>query len=243
MNQYHDWQLLFLGMGDYCDSFRPSIRKRYQQSVLNEDEHIANSIYEMVMEHIDGFHKLVSGTEGKWLGLLEGHHYFDFGNGTTSDTLLADKLQTRFLGDCTMSHLKFDRNGHTRQFIIWAHHGEGSGQLVSSPLNKLEHLIKCFDADCFLMAHQHKAVTSKRPWLYTTRSGRGGLRLTHKDRSITCTGGWLQGYQQDSKFNGRAAGHYPEQKMLTPISIGGTRILIYPEHTRDGDYIWHEVVV
>jgi len=243
-----DYQLLFLGLGDYTDSLRPSMRRKFQQSGMDEDEHIVEAVYDTIQRHHEGFLKLVDGTQGKWIGLLEGHHYFDFGNGVTSDTMLAEKLDTTFLGDCARIHLTFQRtypNGGksgSRDFQIWAHHGEGGGMTPGAPLNKLNPLVGRFEADCFLMAHQHKAVTTKVPYCYDVRV-KGGWKMTHKDISLTCTGGWLQGFGQGSRNGGRAGGYYPEQKMLTPLSLGGTRIYIEPRHTNHGDWLYHEVTV
>jgi len=162
--------------------------------------------------------------------------------------MLADALKTTFLGDCTRVHLLFSRrtgkkqNGGTLDFQIWAHHGEGGGQLASAPLNKLEYIIKAQEADVYLMAHQHKMATAKVPWLYDIRT-KEGFKLAHKNRSMTATGGWLQGYEQGSMDQGRPGGHYPEQKMLTPVSIGGCRIIIEPHHGHDRDWIDHEVII
>jgi len=48
---------------------------------------------------------------------------------------------------------------------------------------------------------------------------------------------------QGSQFGNRAGGHYPEQKMLTPVALGGCRVLIYPKHSGNRDWIEHEVVI
>jgi len=122
-----EYQLLFLGLGDYTDSIRPSMRRKYKQSGVDEDEHFETGLLELLEDHQEGFLKLVEGTEGKWIGMLEGHHYFDYGNGVTSDTKLADRLETTFLGDCTRIHLLFEKQNPSRarvDFQIWAHHGK-----------------------------------------------------------------------------------------------------------------------
>jgi hypothetical protein len=243
----NDRQILFIGMGDYTDSIRPSLRKKYLSSGLEEDEHFSKSIVGLVHSHIDGFCRLVEGTEGKWIGMLEGHHFFDFGNGTTSDTIIADRLGARFLGDCTRVHLTFERtkpnsNSSSSDFQIWAHHGEGSGAMPGAPLNRLNAIKGTFQADAFLMAHQHKSVTAKVPYCFDIRT-KDGYKMVHKDISLTCTGGWLQGYQQDSRVGNRPGGHYPEQRLLVPLSLGGTRLELFPIHEQKRDYIYHEVVV
>jgi hypothetical protein len=242
LNKYHNKQTLFLGMGDYTDSLRPSIRKALESSHLRDDEHIGDSITERVNRHIEGFVDLVAGTEGMWLGMLEGHHFFDFGYGTTSDTMLADALHTTFLGDCTLFNLLFKKDKDVATFIVWAHHGEGGGNTAGAPLNKIESVSKGYTADAFLMAHQHKAVTTKLPMLYLTRDENKEPLLTHYDYSLTCTGGWLQGYQQSSISGNRPGGHYPEQKMLRPISIGATRLELEP--LESGEHgVFHEVII
>ncbi len=246
LNKYHEQQILILGMGDYTDSLRPSIRKRLESSGLGEDEHIGDSITDRVHRHIEGFVDLVDGTQGMWLGMLEGHHFFEFGNGVTSDTMLAEALGTKFLGDSAFFNLLFKRQQEVSVFTVWAHHGEGGGHTAGAPLNKIESVAKGWQADAFLMAHQHKAVTTKVPMLYLTRELGDSLQmeplLTHYDSSYTCTGGWLQGYEQGSMNGGRAGGHYPEQKMLRPISIGATRLELEPLH--NGEHgVFHEVVI
>jgi len=242
-----DKQLLFIGMGDYTDSLRPSIRRKFLASGLDEDEHFGTAMHNILEEHIDGFCKLVEGTEGKWIGMLEGHHFFDYGDGRTSDTMIADRLGATFLGDCARIHLTFERpKTHSAtssvDFQIWCHHGEGGGVMPGAPLNKLNPMVGRFEADAFLMAHQHKSVTAKVPYCYDRRV-KDGWEETHRDISLTCTGGWLQGYQQNSRSGGRAGGHYPEQRMLTPLSLGGTRLELIPIHESNRDWIFHEVVV
>jgi len=241
------YQIRFIGLGDYTDSLRPSIRRKLLISGLDEDEHFVTAIHKEVQKHIDEFCKLVEGTEGLWIGMLEGHHFFDFGDGRTSDTVIADRLGATFLGDCTRVHLTFERpipNGKpsSADFQIWAHHGEGGGALPGAPLNKLNPIKGAFEADAFLMAHQHKSVTAKVPYCYDRRV-KDGYVMEHKDISLTCTGGWLQGYGQNSRSGGRAGGYYPEQKMLTPLSLGGTRLELFPMRENGRNLIFHEVVV
>jgi len=239
--------LLFIGLGDYTDSIRPSIRRKLRQSDIDEDEHIETAILELLEKHQEGFLNLVDGTQGKWIGMLEGHHYFDYGMGDTSDTRIAEKLGAPFLGDCARIHLMFERlkpnsTPSSIDFQIWCHHGEGGGMMPGAPLNKLNPIKAQFEADCFLMAHQHKTVTAKVDWCYDVKQ-KGKYVMTHKEISLTCTGGWLQGYQQGSRSGFRAGGHYPEQRMLTPLALGGVRVYIEPRHTESRDYIYHEVTV
>ena len=242
-----NYTLLFLGLGDYTDSIRPSIRAKLRASGADNDEHIETGLLTLLEEHMDGFLDLVDGTKGKWLGMLEGHHYYDYGNGVTSDTKLAEKLEAPFLGDCARIHLLFDREilgnkGATTDFQIWCHHGEGGGNTPGAALNKLNPIKAQFEADCFLMAHQHKAATTKVPYCYDVKF-KGKYKMVDKDISLTATGGWLAGYMQGSRSGFRPGGNYPEQKMLTPLSLGGTRVYMEPRHGNSRDWIYHEVTV
>ena len=74
----------FIGMGDYVDVASPSGRRKILAAGFYDS--VVSALEGKAEEHIDEFLKVVEGTEGRWLGLLQGHHYYEFGDGTTSDT-------------------------------------------------------------------------------------------------------------------------------------------------------------
>ncbi|MDD1678715.1 MAG: hypothetical protein LUO93_05975 [Methanomicrobiales archaeon] len=224
----------FIGMGDYIDVASPSNRTRLGEARLYDS--VRAMIDDGAQRHVDGFLDLVRGTEGRWLGLLEGHHFHEFEDGTTSDILLAQALQAPFLGHSAMLKLLFRKdNTHSMAVhskVIWCHHGQGGGLLTSAPLNRLEHVVKAFDADLYLIGHSHKRVSAPMDRVYV-RWGCDPPRLDHRTVHVACTGGWLRSYLQGSKRAGRPQGTYVEQKMLPPTSLGGLKVWFTPIQTRD----------
>src|SRR3990167_2579669 len=95
----------FIGMGDYIDPGSPSNRLRLRNADLYDSlsqliEEGGDRKLEELMAHLDP-------TRNRWLGLLEGHHFIQYSDGQTTDTKLADCLQTRFVGDCVVYDITF----------------------------------------------------------------------------------------------------------------------------------------
>jgi hypothetical protein len=236
LKQDVDWGVehaaLFIGMGDYVDVASPSNRQQLRAVKLYDSVH--NALRTDAERRIDELMEIFAPTVGSWLGLLEGHHYYDFDDGTTTDTRLANLLNTTFLGSCALIELHFLRstgNGR-RSFTIFAHHGQGSGRSVAAPLASLERVALSFEADLYLMAHQHKKTTAPLSLLY-----KSGDKLRHKVRRLVGTGGYLRGYQQGSQVSGRPGGSYVEKALMNPVELGAVRVHLKPTHTNDRDYI------
>lgn len=238
LQRHIEWGLknnaYFLGMGDYVDVMSPSNREAYRSVRLYDS--VREAMVEKAEEHISDFLKLVKGTEGRWLGLLQGHHFFEFEDGTTSDTRIAAALKSTFLGTCAFIRLRFTRSKSSRlACIIWAHHGAGGGQKQGAPLNKLENLVAYFDADIYLMGHMTKKPAAPIPRIYM--SDHAPYKLLAKQKIIAGTGGWYEGYHQGSKHHGgvRAEGSYVEKAMMSPVAIGGIVLKVRPVHGGGGN--------
>lgn len=212
----------FLGMGDYLDTLSPSQRAALKK--LEMYDSTEDMVEEILGQRLEKFKKLVKGTEGRWLGLLEGHHYAEFADGTTTDTRLCQYLKAPFLGDCAMVRVNFADSKVRSSCIIWAHHGVGNGRLLSSPLNALEHVVKAFSADVYLIGHQHKKVAGPLDRIFVQWEA-DPPQIKHRRIIMACTGGFLRGYMQGHQRSGRAQGTYVEQRMMNPTSLGG--IVIY----------------
>ncbi|MCG3772211.1 MAG: hypothetical protein JW384_03417 [Nitrosomonadaceae bacterium] len=219
---------MFIGMGDYVDVASPSNRQTLKSAKLYDSIHSA--LNEAAEDMQNRFLKLVKGTEGRWLGLLEGHHYFDYEDGTTTDTRIAKALGAPFLGTCAFVRLSFKHPGgeSSAACTIWCHHGSGNGVVAHSPLNKLYHVMHTFEADIYIIGHQTKKPAVKVPRLYMT--SRPPYSIASKDKILAGTGGYSLGYEWQSKTpNGaKAEGSYVEKGMMTPVSLGGITIRIKP---------------
>lgn len=216
----------FLGMGDYIDVMSPSNREAWKAV------RVYDSVKEMMTRGAEGlikdFLKIVKGTEGKWLGLLEGHHFFEFEDGTTSDMRIASQLKAPFLGTCAYVRIQFkDRQHHSLNCDIWCHHGAGNGIYPHAPLNKLYHVMNHFEADVYLIGHQTKKPAVKVPRLKLNSSG----RLVVGNKVLAGTGGFTEGYTQGSKQGRIPRGGYVEKALLNPVYLGSPLIKIRPVYS------------
>lgn len=225
----------FIGMGDYTDVASPSNRAALRATRLYDN--VRDTLDEAANITLDELKEYLEPTIGNWLGLLSGHHLWDFEDGTNTDTRLAQFLRTPHLGTSTLATVRFSRQGKKKApfFRIWAHHGQGGGRMLASGVNQLEHVLKAFDADVYLVGHHHKVTAAKYP-LLTTLGGEKGAKpeLVHRDRILATTGSFLKGYLQGSRRGGIAMGGYPEVGLMNPVSLGSIAILARPRYTNEG---------
>lgn len=218
----------FIGMGDYIDLESPSNRRALVQSGVYDS--VVDALDSKAEEIEEELQEILKPTIGRWVGLLEGHHFHEYQDGTTTDTRLCQFLKAPFLGTTGYVNLTFQTpEKHINPSVnIWAHHGRAGGKLLSTPLNQLEHITKGFDADIYLVGHHHKAVHGVTSRVYPLFSGRTEGTLHHKDIHLACTGSFLKGYVERHKVNGRASGLYAERGMLNPLALRSLRIWFRP---------------
>lgn len=226
-------QAYFIGMGDYLDVASPSNRKAFKTAGFYDSVHDAMDSHMRRME--EDLMKVLAPTKGRWLGMLTGHHVWEYQDGTTTDTSLCRALDTNHLGTCAMVRLQFrDSNRHSVSCTIWCHHGNGAGLSTGAPLVKLERVIEWAEADLYLMGHQHKLVSGAIPRLYLTEGK--NPQLVAKDRLMVGTGSYLKGYLQGGKPS------YVEQSMLRPVSLGSPMVTIIPTRKEGTNMIEFEVL-
>lgn len=219
--------VFFLGMGDYTDFLSPSNRRYLKNSGLYDT---AQDIIETVgRQHLETLQSILEPTKGMWLGLHEGHHLFEFGDGTTTDTELARFLDAPFLGTAAVTRLTFkDHNRHSVDCLTWSHHGEGSG--ATDPVQRLKKVAPGFpQVDIFVQGHNTKlgSESVNNIWFY---GGPGRLQMRSKKQMFVAAGGFMTGYTQGSKFAGRASGSYVERGMMRPSAIGAPIIRVEPRY-------------
>jgi hypothetical protein len=215
LRRHIDWCLSmpnpwFIGMGDYIDFCSPSNRERLKKAMMYDT---AEEVIEAAAGRlVDQVYDVLKATTGRWLGLLEGHHFFEFG-GRTSDMLLADKLKTKMLG--TSAYVRLMPAGIT----LLATHGNGGGILPGSPANKLYHWATGLQgADVYLMGHNTKESGNRlsRP---RPRWNRKRPDLTHSDILLVNTGGFSRSNIPGHRRGSIVRGDYAEQGMMTPSPL------------------------
>ncbi len=188
---------LFLGIGDYTDGCSTSERIVLNNAGLHEST--TSTMRKTYRGVADTLAKELSFMKGRCIGLLGGNHFFDFGDGDTTDHVLAAQLEAKFLGVCSFIRLSFDfGNRKKKQSLdIFAHHGKGGGTLAGSTFNTVEKMQNIADADIYLMGHDHKkGCIPAAPKLKLT-SGSNGKELTvrHREPWLGRTGSFLKAYE------------------------------------------------
>lgn len=227
----HKYGAYFLGMGDMVDMPSPSGRQKIAAADFYDS--VQDALSETANRHLEAVSQAMRGLEGQWLGMLEGHHYWDFGGGRTTDTILAERMQCPFLGTCAILELSFkDSNKHRVKCQIWAHHGTGSALTMAGPLNKLERMMSRFPTvDIFLLAHYSRKVGYPVDALVPVFGKRP--HLVAKRRILAVTGGFARGYTVGSQRGGRAGGSYVEKGMMPPTNLGAPVIYVRPVRAKD----------
>jgi hypothetical protein len=218
----------FIGMGDFLDFMSSSNRQRQMEAGLYDTARtiIDDAAYQLV----EKVKAVLKPSVGRWLGLLEGNHYWVFDDGVTSDQYLCQYLNAPFLGTCGSVQVRFG-NDHRKSITceIFAHHGYGGGTTPGAILTKLMKAMMAFEADIYLMGHQHQLVTAKPDRLYNTHAV--NPRSVARQRLLVGTGSFMAGYKQGSRYAGRPHGSYVEQRVLQPSAIGAPLITARPSST------------
>ena len=213
----------YLGMGDYTDFMSPSNRASMRAAKVYDSSRAQIDI--AARELTQQTFRLLEKTRGQWIGMLSGHHLWEFQDGGTSDISLAQQLDARHLKSCAGIQICFkreDTNAQRGHVGIWAHHGEGGGKY---PIPKLIRDVVPYwpQADIWLMGHFHENEHK-----YIPRLKWMGQEIVSSNGVVACTGGWLQGYVPGETT-------YVERGMLSPRSIGGMVIQIRPT-IREGNF-------
>lgn len=222
----------FIGMGDYVDFLSPSNRRRLDNANLYDTaSRVVNDKAEELTRQL--YDQLLKPTTGRWLGLLEGHHYAQLQTGKTTDQLLCELLRTTFLGTSAYISLTLSPSPGSRallRYLIWLHHGQGGGSKAHAPLLKLENLTPYWEGDLFLVGHMSKmgAVPINRVHPVFSEKGTMPNRLSHRKIYLVGTGSWAKGYEEQSRQGNTPRGGYVETGMMNPVALGAPFITVVP---------------
>jgi hypothetical protein len=131
----------FLGMGDYDDLGSSSERLLLGNPNLHDST--VQTLENLYLKHTKRFVKEIEFMRGRIIGLLEGNHYGEFQNGTTTTQKMAEMMGCKYLGVSTFIRLSFKSKTNHKTCMatdIWAHHGKGASRLVGGSLNRVEQM-------------------------------------------------------------------------------------------------------
>lgn len=210
-----------IGLGDYGDSFRPTIMKALD-SVFAKDNDAKREQDHIFIDSQDKFLDTMEFLKGKIMGLHEGHHKYTMADGSSSTQRMCTALKTTFLGWMASTRIVLVPSSRQRQgsrsagyaYTIISMHGTGSAQCAATDFRWLEtRIVPAFVADGFLRGHSCKSgAWTPFERAIVRRKGVPGLdRVPVKCMNV---GGFSRGYTDGWRSS------YVEEKGLTPQAQG-----------------------
>lgn len=226
--EFLDWaktkkRAYFLGMGDYDDLSSASERLILSDKKLHEST--SQTLTKLYEGHVKRLAQELKFMNGKLIGMLEGNHYAEFPDGTTTTQRLCRELDSKYLGVSAFIRVSFLYSTHHAALDIWAHHGKGAARLIGGSLNRVQQMAESANADIYLMGHDHKKSVGMMDKL-ELQSGCGSIRLHHKKQLYIRTGSFLKGYENNSVS-------YVADMALNPTNLGVVKIEITPKKTKN----------
>lgn len=220
----------FLGMGDYDDLGSTSERSILGSEHLHEST--VQTLEGLYLKHTKRFCKEIEFMRGRLIGLMEGNHYGQFQNGTTTTQKMAELMGCKYLGVSTFIRLQLVPKGREKAgraaVDLWAHHGKGAARLVGGSLNRVEQMLEAAECDIALMGHDHKKSIATKTRFKLSQGG-GSVRLSHRKILIGRTGSFLKGYDEGKPS-------YIVDAAMNPTDLGVIKIEMTPKRNRtDGD--------
>jgi len=210
----------FVGTGDYIDFLSPSNRKRLMRADLYDTskDAISQKSRELVEEVFD---KFLKPTVGRWMGIVEGHHFYQIENETT-DEWLAEKLKCQFLGTSAFIRVP------SADWVIYVHHGTGGGKLPGSTLNRIYHLAAGLQgAEVYVLGHDTKLGAShlSRPFIKWGKRN-SEHELESRDVFLVSSGGFSRSNIVGHRIGGVIRGDYAERGLMTPSPLSAPIITV-----------------
>jgi hypothetical protein len=220
----------FLGMGDYDDLASTSERDILANRYLHEST--KDTLEDTYKKFADKLSKEISfmAKENRLIGLLEGNHFAEFQNSTTSTQRMCETLDCRYLGANAFIRLSFRplNRGARQGLTIFAHHGLGAARFSGGSLKRVEDMQSVAIADVYLCGHDHRRTVATKSML-RLRDGNGSVRLSQQKIVIARTGSFLKGYEPGARS-------YVVDRSLPPCDLGTVSIsMTWKRDDKNGD--------
>lgn len=226
-HEFLDWaktkeRAIFLGMGDYVDLASTSERRMLHSKDLHEST--LTTLDNIYKKHSDKFVKEIEFMRGNIIGFIEGNHYAELGNGTTTTQRMADALNTKYLGVMSVIRLTFKYGQKSTAVDIVAHHGRGAGRMLGSSLNGVQKMAETVHGNIYLQGDDHRKLVGMTTKLQVENND-GKIGLRHVKQIFLRTGSFLKGHE-----DGKAS--YIVDANLSPTDLGVVKVELTPRRER-----------
>lgn len=183
-----------IGLGDYGDWLRPTMRAKVQ-GALTGDSSARVMVDDMVRLGQEKLIKRLEFLKGKLLGLHDGHHQWEFADGTNSTQRLCSALKAPYLGWIASTRITLTCYG--TEFQSWTlvtTHGCGNSSTPTADAGGFERtIVSSIVADGYARGHGCKSVS----WLPFERMvvrRRGPAGIERQVPRAMIIGGFKKGY-------------------------------------------------
>lgn len=129
---------------------------------------------------------------GRLLCLTQGNHEKSIKKYYSYDIMkdICKELKVTYSDYSFMMRMVLKSKGQTRNLMVYGHHGFGGGRRSGGALNRREDLIRTYDADIYLMGHDHQKFGKR--FIRLAMPQNGECRLVHKPCIVAATGSFLK---------------------------------------------------
>lgn len=202
-----------LGLGDYADWLRPTMR-RYLDGALVHDDSARSMLDTQILKSHDKIIGNMEFLKGRIIGLHEGHHTWNLMSGINTDQRLASALGTAFLGFAATTRLLLRcTKTNSLSYTIFSAHGCSNSKGVQGAVRWLEEQAKVWIADHYIVGHGCKsAAFSPFERKFVRRDGIPGVDT----KIVRClaVGGFARAYTNGAQSD------FVERAGMLPQSIG-----------------------
>ena len=216
----------FLGMGDYLDSTSTSERECLGNINKAMHDTFRKDIELLQEAKVDLIANEIKFMKDRLIGLVNGNHYYNFSSnklsGLNSDQLLAQKLNCKYLGVCSLIRVtfQFSKNGDRYPIDFFVHHGMGAARLIGGSLNRVAQMFEGVEADIAIMGHDHKrGAVPTTPRLFLRNHPSSGLQVMQRETWAIRSGSYLTNFRPNEV-------NYNVDSCRPPSSLGHVEIRI-----------------
>jgi len=212
-------------MGDMIDQDRTT-RRKYRKGYVADQTSIMSHDDRHNRKDVEDLAEILRPLTEKIYGVLSGNHYYEYATGVTSDQYLCELLEVPYCGPVGVFRVTFNLGGSVKNLVIWSHHSGGSsgGRTLGGSVNALLRQENAWDADVYLLGHDHRRITWRESTMSVTSSKTP--KLVEHTRIFARVGAMLKTYKHEDCIPIKAP-HFPgygENAAYRPADLGWVEI-------------------
>jgi hypothetical protein len=212
-------------MGDMIDQDRTH-RRKYRRGYVEDENSVASHDDRHNRSDVEALARLLAPIRSQIWGVLQGNHYYQYASGVTSDQYLCELLDVPYCGPVGVFRITVATKGDHRNLKIWSHHSGGStgGRTLGGSVNALLRQENSWDADIFLLGHDHRRICWRESSLTLTE--KGDPQVIERTKVFARVGAFLKTYKHEGCIPKKSI-HIPgygEKAAYRPADLGWVEI-------------------